>query len=262
MNTRHPFPNGEDRRAHEDAGDAMTTPEIETLPDTDALATHVAARLLDRLGSVQAAGEEPHIALTGGSIADAVHGELARLSPQSGVDWTRVVVWWGDDRFVPGDSPQRNAVQAERACLGTIGATQVHHMPSADDADDVASGAAAYGSLLRSQGKGQFDVVMLGVGEDGHVASLFPGRPELDVDDRIAVAVTDSPKPPSERITLTFAALNRSRSVWFLVSGADKAAAVAAALAEDTDFHDIPARGVTGGEETVWFLDTAAASEL
>ncbi|MDQ3782773.1 MAG: 6-phosphogluconolactonase [Actinomycetota bacterium] len=240
----------------------MSIAEIETLPDAAALATHVATRLLDRLGAVQAVGEQPHIALTGGSIADAVHGELARLSPQSGVDWTRVVVWWGDDRFVAGDSPERNAVQARRAFLDAVGATQVHEMPSTDDADNVAAGADAYGSLLRSQGRGQFDIVMLGVGVDGHVASLFPGRPELDVDDRIAVAVTECPKPPSHRISLTFAALSRARSVWFLVSGADKAAAVAAALADDADFHDIPARGVAGSEETVWYLDTAAASEL
>ncbi|MBA2337714.1 MAG: 6-phosphogluconolactonase [Acidimicrobiia bacterium] len=240
----------------------MTTPEIETLPDAAALATRVATRLLDRLGSVQAASGQPHIALSGGSTADAVHGELARLSPQSGVDWTRVVVWWGDDRFVPGDSPERNAVQARRSFLDVVGATQIHEMPSTDGTDEVAAGAAAYGSLLRSQGSGEFEIVMLGVGEDGHVASLFPGRPELDVDDRIAVAVTDSPKPPPERITLTFAALNRSRSVWFLVSGADKAAVVAAALVGDADFHDIPARGVAGGEETIWFIDTAAASKL
>jgi 6-phosphogluconolactonase len=104
--------------------------------------------------------------------------------------------------------------------------------------------------------------MMLGVGPDGHVASLFPGFPQLDVDDRIAVGVTDSPKPPPERISLTFDALNRSKSVWFLVSGDEKAPAVARALAEGTDRHDCPASGVTGSEETIWFLDRAAASQL
>jgi 6-phosphogluconolactonase len=111
-------------------------------------------------------------------------------------------------------------------------------------------------------GSGEFDVTMLGVGPDGHIASLFPGFPQLDVDDRIAVGVTDSPKPPPERISLTFDALNRSKSVWFLVSGDQKAPAVARALAEGTDRHDCPAAGVTGSEETIWFLDRAAASEL
>ena len=103
---------------------------------------------------------------------------------------------------------------------------------------------------------------MLGVGPDGHVASLFPGHPALDVDDAIAVAVHDSPKPPPDRIRLTFSALNRARCVWFLVSGEEKADAVAAALAEGTDLHDVPAAGVTGHEETIWFLDRDAASRL
>ena len=103
---------------------------------------------------------------------------------------------------------------------------------------------------------------MLGVGPDGHVASLFPGFPQLDVTDQIAVGVTDSPKPPPERISLTFSALNRARSVWFLVSGDEKADAVARALAEGTDLHDIPAAGVTGTEETIWFLDRDSASHL
>ena len=103
---------------------------------------------------------------------------------------------------------------------------------------------------------------MLGVGPDGHVASLFPGHAALDVDDAIALGVTDSPKPPPERISLTFAALNRSREVWFLVSGAEKADAVRRGLAASGDVHETPARGVSGRVSTLWFLDQAAASLL
>jgi 6-phosphogluconolactonase len=91
---------------------------------------------------------------------------------------------------------------------------------------------------------------------------LFPGSPQLDVDDRVAVGVTSSPKPPPERVSLTFGALNRSRSVWFLVSGQEKADAVARALAPGTDLHDIPAAGVSGELETIWFLDRESASHL
>jgi 6-phosphogluconolactonase len=115
---------------------------------------------------------------------------------------------------------------------------------------------------VRSFGSGEFDILMLGVGPDGHIASLFPGHPQLDVSDQVAVGVTDSPKPPPERITLTYPALNRSRSVWFLVSGEGKAEAVARALADGTDLHDTPAAGVTGLEETIWFLDRGSASHL
>jgi 6-phosphogluconolactonase len=135
-------------------------------------------------------------------------------------------------------------------------------MPSTADATDVGAGADAYSETLRAHGSGAFDVLMLGMGPDGHVASLFPGFPQLDADDRIAVAVTGSPKPPPERISLTFAALNRSTSVWFLVSGEEKSPAVARALAEGTDRHECPAAGVRGAEETIWFLDREAAARL
>jgi len=240
----------------------MTAARVEVQPDVAALATAVAGELLSRLADAQRSGHEPHIALTGGSIAEAVHREVARLSPGSGVDWARVVVWWGDERFVNAESEDRNAARARADLLDEVGATQVHEMPSSADTTDVATGATAYAHTMRERGTGEFEVVMLGVGPDGHVASLFPGHVALDVDDRIAVAVTDSPKPPPERISLTFAALRRTRAVWFLVSGEAKAQAVAAALAEGTDLHDIPASGVSGHEETIWFLDAAAASSL
>ncbi len=236
---------------------------VEVHEDAPALATSVAGELLSRLADAQSAGRVPQIALTGGSIADAVHAEVARLSPGSGVDWSRVVVWWGDERFVGPDDEDRNALQARRAFLDTVGAdpAHVHEWPSTADADDVQAAAAAYSSDLREHGSGEFDVVMLGVGPDGHVASLFPHHPELDVHDEIAVGVVDSPKPPPLRVSLTFAALNRARSVWFLVSGEAKADAVARGLG-DSDVHDTPAAGVHGSEETLWFLDRPAATAL
>jgi 6-phosphogluconolactonase len=135
-------------------------------------------------------------------------------------------------------------------------------MPSTTDASNPDEGATAYAAQLRALGAGEFDVVMLGVGPDGHVASLFPGHASLDVDDAIALGETSSPKPPPVRISLTFAALNRSREVWFLVSGAEKADAVRRSLAESGDVHETPARGVQGRVSTLWFLDEAAASLL
>ncbi|QWF20097.1 6-phosphogluconolactonase [Nocardioides sp. LMS-CY] len=238
------------------------TPEplVEVHEDGPALATAVAGELLSRLADAQDAGGVPRIALTGGTIADQIHREIARLTPGSEVDWGRVVVWWGDERFVAPDSPDRNSGQARAAFLDAVGATQVHEMPSTADASDVDAGAAAYADALRRHGSGEFDIVMLGIGPDGHIASLFPGFPQLDAD-AIAVGVTGSPKPPPERISLTLPALNRARSVWFLVSGSGKARAVAAALG-GADVHEIPAAGVAGREETVWFLDREAASAL
>ena len=236
-------------------------PMLRISPTVAELATAVATELLDRLVVLQGEGRVPAIALTGGTIADTIHAELARLTPESGVDWSRVDIWWGDERYVTSDSPDRNAGQARIALLDHVDVdpARVHEMPDSSFGD-LESAATAYGDQVRAFGSGQFDVVMLGLGPDGHVASLFPGYPQLDVDDRIAVAVTESPKPPPQRISLTFAALNRTAAVWFLVSGEGKASAVASAL-DGGDPHEIPARGVHA-TETVWFLDQDAASRL
>jgi len=241
--------------------DQPNPPMLRISPTAAELATSVANELLDRVVVLQGEGRVPAIALTGGTIADAIHAELARLTPESGVDWSRVDIWWGDERYVTSDSPDRNAGQARIALLDHVDVdpARVHEMPDSSFGD-LESAATAYGDQVRAYGSGEFDVVMLGLGPDGHVASLFPGYPQLDVDDRIAVAVTESPKPPPQRISLTFAALNRTAAVWFLVSGEGKAAAVASALAGG-DPHEIPARGVHA-PETVWFLDQDAASRL
>jgi 6-phosphogluconolactonase len=245
--------------------------ELKVLSDPAELAGAVADRFLQRLAAAQGRGEEPHVALTGGSIVHGVHQQIAQRATEGAgdhqLDWDRVVFWWGDERFVAPDSPDRNAIDARAVFLDVVGASQVHEMPSTDAAPDVETAAAAYSDLMRSSGAGEFDLVMLGVGPDGHVASLFPGSAQLDVDDRIAVPVTGSPKPPPERVSLTFPALNRTRAVWFLVSGEEKSEAVRRALADTGDVHETPARGVmpapaVGAGETIWFLDLAAASKL
>jgi 6-phosphogluconolactonase len=237
-------------------------PLIEVKADAATLATAVAGELLNRIADAQAAGHVPHIGLTGGSIADAVHREVARMAPDSGVDWGAVHFWFGDERFVPSDSPDRNAVQAQAAFLDEVGATRVHEVPASDQVPDAETAASTYSDLVRAEGGGAFDVLMFGVGPDGHIASLFPGHPALDVTDAIAAAVHDSPKPPPDRVTLTYEAFDRSHAVWFLVSGEAKAAAVARALADEGSVHETPARGVKGMNETTWFLDHDAASHL
>lgn len=260
-------------------------PRIEVQPTPEALATAVAGELLSRLADLQAAGRVPQIALTGGTIADAVHREIARLSPESGVDWGAVVVWFGDERFVAPDSPDRNAGQARTAFLDAVGASRVYEIPATDAAATVEDAAAAYAGLIRAHGSGAFDVVMLGIGPDGHVASLFPGLPGVTVTDAIAIGVHDSPKPPPERVSLTLECLNRADAIWFLASGESKADAVARALAAEGSVSETPARGVVGRPpsdtpsvpthptaphpdpndtptEITWWLDPQAAAEL
>lgn len=238
--------------------DSRPDPLVEVHPDPAALATAVAGELLTRLADAQSLGRLPHVVLTGGSIAEVLYAELGRLAAASEVDWSHVEFWWGDERFVAPDSPDRNALAARRAFLDVVGVdpARVHEMPSTATSPDVHAGAAAYAADLAGHGPAEFEVVLLGMGPDGHVASLFPGRTELAVRDRDTVAVTASPKPPPERISLTLPALNRARSVWLLVSGAAKADAVARALTQG----DLPAAQVAGHADTIWFLDRDAAS--
>ncbi|QYJ04973.1 6-phosphogluconolactonase [Nocardioides panacisoli] len=240
---------------------------IEIHPDADSLATAVAGALHGRLSRMEAAGRAPNLVLTGGTVAGLVHAEIARhhspaMPDVRPVDWSAVSLWWGDERFVDADSEDRNAVQARRDFLDDVGATRVHEVPAAGQAPDVQAAAAAYAETLAAHRPDLFDIVMLGVGPDGHVASLFPHHAALTEHDRSTVAVTDSPKPPPERVSLTLPALNRARSVWFLVSGSEKAEAVARALAAEGSAEETPARSVRGVEETIWFLDAGAASQL
>ncbi len=246
------------------------SPTVEVHDDAAALATSVAGEVLRRLRAAQQRGEVPQVALTGGTIAEKIHVELGRLGADSGVDWGRVVFWWGDERYVEQGSSERNATAARSSFLDLVGVEpgHVHEAPATDSGLSLDEAAAAYSSQVREHGADSFEVVMLGVGPDGHVASLFPGHPALTVDDRVAVAVPDSPKPPPERISLTFPALNRSRAVFFVVSGEGKADAVARALAPEgapgATVAETPARGVTGSPATelAWFLDRPAASHL
>ena len=155
--------------------------------------------------------------------------------------------------------PERNETQARDAFLSALDVdpARVHPMP-ADTGQGAEAAAAAYAEELAAAGSPTFDVLMLGVGPDGHVASLFPGYPQLGVTDAAAVAVHDSPKPPPTRVSLTLPQLNRAREVWFVVSGSDKAEAVAKALTEG----DVPAARPKGRNRTLWLLDEAAAEKI
>lgn len=240
-------------------------PLVEVHADAADLATSVAGAFLRLVTVHQASGEIPQVCLTGGTIAEKIHSEIARLARDSEVDWSRVEFFWGDERFEPVGSGERNATHAREAFLDAVGVApaQVHEVPSRDDVATVAEAADSYAEVVRSAGSGRFHLVMLGVGPDGHIASLFPGHPQLDARDNVAVPVTDSPKPPPERVSLTFEALNRADEVWFVVSGIDKAEPVGRALAATPpDVHEIPAAGVRGALQTIWFLDRESASQV
>jgi 6-phosphogluconolactonase len=186
------------------------------------------------------------------------------------VDWSRVDVWWGDERFLPSGDPDRNETQAREALLDTLplDPARVHPMPASDgpDGPDPEAAAARYARELAAAARPgtaplpHFDVLMLGVGEDGHVASVFPEHPAA-YETRPVSAVRGSPKPPPIRTTLTIPTINTAEEVWLVAAGQDKASAVGMAMARGGPVQ-VPAAGVAGVERTQWLLDRAAASEV
>jgi 6-phosphogluconolactonase len=224
----------------------------------DDAAAALAQALENRLSVLQLGGGLPRLVLTGGTVATAAY---RLLDATSGVDWGRVEIWWGDERFVPEGHADRNDQQAREAFLDRLGvpAERVHRMPAHGCDQSLAEAADDYARTLP---KGGFDLVLLGVGPDGHVASLFPGFDQLEESARMVTEVFGSPKPPAERLSLTFPALNDADAVWFVASGEGKAEAVARALAPEGSVGETPARGVHGRVETVWIVDAAAAAAL
>lgn len=249
----------------------MRAPVVVVHPDAETLALGTAARLLLRLMDAQSVHRPVHVGLTGGGMGTRVLAAVAASPLRDAVDWAGVHVWWGDERFLPEGDPERNETQARAALLDALPlpAGNVHAAPPADAVVTTPDEAAvAYAAeLARFAGDADdagpavpsFDVLLLGVGPDGHVASLFPGQATLDVADRTTVGVTDSPKPPPERVSLTLPAIEAAEEVWLVVSGADKTEAVRRALAGG-DSRETPAAAVRGRARTLWLLDVEAAS--
>lgn len=248
--------------------DNLSEKRVVVTTDPVALAEGVAARFIGKVTELTDAGRTVHISLTGGSSGSAVLAAAAAHPWQSNIDWSLVHFWWSDERFVARDHADRNAGQARAALLDSleIPAENIHEMAASDGELDLDAAADAYAAELARFSADDdpwpaFDICFLGVGPDGHIASLFPDRPEIHVTSEAAVAVRDSPKPPPERITLTRPVINSSVRVWMVLSGADKASALGLVLA-GASYSSVPAAGAKGRKRTVIFVDEAAASEV
>lgn len=241
----------------------MTTdPLIVRHPGPSRLIVLTGGRLLTAVLDALAARGEAHVALTGGSMGSAVIAALAEHPALDAVDWSRVHFWWGDERYLPAGDPDRNDTQNDDAGLRAIAgdSERVHRVGGPDAVDSAEEAARLYEEELRVHAPGTFDVVMLGVGPDGHVASLFPGH-SAQRSSGSAVAVHDSPKPPATRVSLTAQRLSDAREVWFIVSGEDKAPAVANGVAGAPATQD--STGLVRGQlRTLWLVDEAAASAV
>ena len=238
----------------------MTPIEVVVSPDPDVLAHAVAARLLTGLADAQAARGRALLVVPGGGVGIASLAAVAASPARDAVDWRRVDVWWGDERFVASDSDDRNEKQAREALLDLVDLdpARVHPMGAADGPDaDAEAAAARYAALLPDE---PFDLLLLGMGPEGHTASIFPGSPAVH-DTRDVVAVHDCPKPPPTRVSLGFPALSRAREVWVVAAGEAKAPVIAQAVA-GADPVEVPVAAPRGTERTLWLLDEAAASQL
>lgn len=242
------------------------SPIVERYSDKDELVAAAGDRLAGAIGTAISARGVASVVLTGGGTGVAM---LKRLGEHD-IDWAKVHLYWGDERYVASDDADRNDKQTREALLDHIDipAANVHAMAALDGeyGDDLDAAALAYEQVLAANAESgeptpAFDVHLLGMGPEGHVNSLFPHTAAVREASRLVVGVTDSPKPPPKRITLTLPAVTRSREVWLVVSGADKADAVAAAV-NGADPDDVPAAGAVGREATVWLLDEDAASKL
>ena len=243
------------------------------------LADDVAARLVAALATALRTRPLAHLVVTGGGILEQMMAALAVQPARDAVDWHRVVLWWGDERFVEAASPDRN----DRAAFEVLFAglpldpANVHRMAASDGAfgDDPEAAAAGYAQELRvaaaadritSSDGGpaevpQFDVAVLGIGPDGHCASLFPEHPGVYETERMVIAVHNAPKPPPVRLSLTFPALDAANEVWFVASGEAKARAVALAHS-GAGRVQVPAAGPRGRHRTLWLIDWPAAADL
>jgi 6-phosphogluconolactonase len=249
-----------------------TTRETHVEASTEALAAFVAARLGEAIAAAQRDHGRAALALTAGSVMEKVWAALAGSQSARELDWSAVDVFWGDERFVPAGDADRNDRPAGEILFGhePFSSARQFPMPTSDGeyGDDLDAAAAGYARTLRDARRPDdagevpnFDVVLLGVGPDGHCCSLFPDHPSSRDESGTVIAVRDSPKPPPLRISLSFAGLNAAEQIWAVVNGAGKAEAVARALGGAAR-TEVPSAGAQGRSRTWWLLDRDAASQL
>jgi 6-phosphogluconolactonase len=240
--------------------------ELVVLADPAALAEEAARRFVALAGAAITERGRFRVALSGGSTPRTTHERLARRH-RDDVDWSRVEVFWGDERFVPPDDSESLFRMTRETLLDhvPIPAANIFPIPTVGSTPEAAASAyaetlaATFGAALP-----RFDLIFLGMGPDGHTASLFPGHPEVVAPSgELVAAVHGAPKPPPTRLTCTYKLLNAAANVIFLVAGADKAATLHAVLRGPEDVAHFPAQGVRPASGALtWLVDEAAAGEL
>lgn len=245
--------------------------DILVYPNKQTVAQVATTRFLLTIADLLATKPLVHVAVTGGGVGTLMLQNITSHPLTSLIDWTRVHVWWGDERFVPAQDPDRNALQAREAVLDYLVAVQhmsadtIHEMPASDAGLELDAAAQAYQRELAAYFSADegFDITLFGMGPDAHFASLFPGLPQVELNDpdQWVVGVTDSPKLPPLRLSLTVPFITRSRRIWFFADGEAKAEAAALALSKPNN-PAAPSSFGEGRDQTLWMLDQAAAAQL
>jgi len=226
----------------------VTLPQWRTFPDVDTLVTQLADAGCTEANQAIAARGAFHLVLAGGSTPQALYRALAGRTAGN-ANWH---IWYGDERCLPLDHPERNSRMIEAVWLKASRIPPKNRQPIPAELGSALA-ASRYGAQLGQVA--EFDLVLLGMGEDGHTASLFPGHDwGLQFDSPGVLAVHAAPKPPPERVSLSAARLNRSQSVWIIVTGAAKTAAIA----EWKAGRKLPVAAIHGKNETVVWVDAAA----
>jgi 6-phosphogluconolactonase len=241
--------------------------DLVILPDPEALADEAAHRFVALAQAAVADHGRFTVALSGGSTPRALYSRLAQPLLSDSVDWANVHIFWGDERMVPPDDIESSYRMARETLLADVPvpAANIYPIPTVGGTPEAAASAyeetlaAVFGADLP-----RFDLILLGIGSDGHTASLFPGHPEpVRPSDALVVAVHNAPKPPPVRVSFTFRLINAAANVLFVVAGADKAAALREVLHGPIDVARLPAQGVRPSHGAlVWLVDATVAKEL
>ena len=237
-------------------------------PDKGSLGASVAARFITKIIDVLEEQNYASVVVSGGSVSTLVLAAINASPARDSVDWSKVSIWWADERWVAAGDADRNDTQAGIDLLDHIGLLpeNVHRFGAVGAYPDVEAAAEAYRAELLEHAQGEddaprFDITLLGVGPDGHVASLFPDKAQIRQTELTVLTIDDSPKPPPVRLTLSLPVINNSQRVWMILAGAEKASSLGLALA-GAGADQVPVAGVKGRKRTVFFVDQDAAAEV
>lgn len=241
---------------------------VTVFDDRPALIAGIAERFTTVVTELLSTQDVVHIVLTGGSVGIDSLAAIGDPACSESIDWNRVHLWWGDERWLPAGDSERNDAQADAVFLSKIDcpSENIHRFPAANEGLSLDAASRAYAAELEAHASDDsrypsFDLIFLGVGGDGHIASLFPGHDGIKEREATVIPVRHSPKPPPERLSLTLPVINSAHRVWLCMSGTDKASALGLALA-GANIAEVPVAGASGRDKTVFFVDQAAAAEV